>query len=401
MEKAQEIFEKYKKGQCSPEELALLRQWFHNLGEGDPATLTDADLTESRQRFERHFSDLIHKNSIRSMWYRIGTAAAILLTTAAIGMYLYKAEVSVRSLASADVRDISPGGNKAILTLADGRKIILDSTVNGKLEEENGLKIIKTEDGQLVYELKSVKTGEGEPVQYNVIETPRGGQFKIVLPDGSRVWLNAASSLKYPVHFSDQERTVELKGEAFFDIATVLRSQTTEGTRPVSPDAQKISENTTGIKIPFLVTTSDQEVEVLGTQFNINAYEDEPRTTTTLLEGSVKVSQRSTNKSRTLIPGQQAVLSPVQLSILQVDTDEATAWKEGIFRFDDESLESIMRKISRWYDVDVEYENKALRGLTFNGIITHFSNVSKVLDMMERTNQVRFRLIGKKIIVYR
>lgn len=419
MEKAEEILEKYKNGQCTPEELALLRQWFHHLGENDVVSLTEAELMEAKWRFERHIGGVLHKSAERAMWYRIA-AAAIVLVFLGFGAFLYIGKESLpdKSVASAGFKDIGPGGNKAILTLADGRKIVLDEATNGKLAEESGIRITKTDDGQVVYETQSIKIkDQGDKIIYNVIETPRGGQYKVILPDGSTVWLNAASSLKYPVHFSENERRVELRGEGFFDIVTAWRpdrdrnlTERRDRAGAVAGRGQNGKVSSTSLnpiergrssKIPFIVQTATQDVEVLGTQFNINTYDDEPVTTTTLLEGSVKVLQRSTHESQMLLPGQQAVLSPVNMHVVRVDTDEVIAWKEGMFRFSNESLESIMRKISRWYDVDVEYADKTVKSLTFNGIITHFSNASKVLDMMERTKQVRFRLDGQKIIVYK
>ncbi|HEY9195949.1 MAG TPA: FecR domain-containing protein, partial [Mucilaginibacter sp.] len=270
---------------------------------------------------------------------------------------------------------IAPGSNKAILTLANGKKISLTDARKGQIINQQGILISKTASGQLVYTIvDDGKTGANSPaeMQYNTMETPRGGQFQLLLPDGTRVWLNAASSLKYPVNFTaSSERKVELSGEAYFEV-------------------------THNKERPFRVVTSRQVVEVLGTHFNVNAYADEPNTKTTLLEGAVKVTGGA--NTALLKPGQEANLTD-NFKVADVDTDEAIAWKNGYFRFDDERLETIMRKISRWYNVDVVYQDNDVKDDLFAAVTTRFADISTLLKIMEQTGDEHFSVEGAKIII--
>jgi transmembrane sensor len=269
--------------------------------------------------------------------------------------------------------EISPGGNRATLTLSNGSTINLDHAKNGVLISQTGLNIRKSSAGRIIYE----KCGfvHHPTIEYNVITTPRGGQYQVVLPDGSQVWLNAASSLKFPTSFSNTERVVELTGEAYFEIAKVM-----------SPSIRGFAES----HIPFKVISGKQTLEVLGTHFNINAYPDEKTINTTLLEGSVKILKKYTGDSVTLKPGQQAK-SGIDLQVTNVNTKDAIAWKNGYFIFSHENIESIMRKISRWYDVDIEYkENITKEG--FVGKVSRFENVSQVLNILQLTGSVRFKI---------
>lgn len=420
MKKAQKLLEKYRNGQCTPEELALFRQWFHFLGEDKPSTLSETDLLDAKLRFEGNMKHVLNKK--HSLWLNMAAAAAILAVFGFSAYFLITNHTNYyeTQLATHD-NYIVPGGNKAILTLANGKKITLDDVTNGRLIEESGVKITKTANGQLEYEVMTISAqhnehAPGQPdkseMAYNIIETPRGGQYKIILPDSSSVWLNSASSLRYPTRFVGNERRVVLKGEAYFEIRRQAEDiqilakgngkvPTTNNPPVVGHGQQRATK--------FIVQTATQEVEVLGTHFNINAYEDEPVVRTTLLEGSVRVWQLATEGSDRSIshvmpnsllikPHQQSILSSSGISLVKADIEEAVAWKEGMFRFNDESLESIMRKISRWYDVEVKYADPEVKNLPFNGIITHFSKVSKVLDMLERTKQVHFKINGRTII---
>jgi len=266
-------------------------------------------------------------------------------------------------------QDIAPGSNKAILTLANGKQVLLTGAHNGRLATQGSTVINKNADGEVIYQQG---TAASKNVDYNTMSTPRGGQYKLTLADGTSVWLNSASSIRYPTAFNGAERIVEVSGEAYFEVAH---------------NASK----------PFKVQSGSQTVQVLGTHFNVNAYTDEPVIKTTLLEGSVSISSGVEN---TLIrPGEQAVFDRHLFKVTQADIEDEMAWKNGMFRFTNENLESIMRKVSRWYDVDVVYEDNEARQLPLTGIITHFTNVSKVLHMLELTRQVHFKVTGKKIIV--
>jgi transmembrane sensor len=265
--------------------------------------------------------------------------------------------------------DVLPGGDRAILTLADGSQIALDSAGNGMLAQQGSTKIIKHEDGQLIYNPTGVGTNE---IAYNTLATPRGGQYKLTLPDGSKVWLNAASSLKYPAAFTGNDRKVEITGEAYFEIAK---------------DASR----------PFKVQVNLMEVEVLGTHFNINGYDDEEITRTTLFEGSVKINTKEGHNI--LKPGQQAQLQKTGRMKLfnDADLEETMAWKDGNFQFENSDIYTVMRQIARWYDVDVIYRGTVSKH--FIGTISRNVNLSQVLTMLQQTGEVKFLIEGKKVVV--
>lgn len=273
--------------------------------------------------------------------------------------------------------DIAPGGNKATLTLANGRKISLNDIANGDLIKEAGLSISKTTNGQLVYNIEK-NSAIADDQQVNVISTPNGGEWQIRLPDGSLVWLNALSSLEYPLNIGTTTvRKVKLKGEAYFEVAK-------------------------DSKHPFIVETDKQKLEVLGTHFNINSYTNESLTKTTLLEGSVRISAiQNLNEYQVLRPGQQSVLSENGIKIKAVDTDESVAWKNGYFMFNNEKQESILRKIARWYNVKVEYADKEAKDVMYYGTVSRFDKISQVLRKFEQTGEVRFEMQGNKLIVYK
>lgn len=300
-------------------------------------------------------------------------AAAVLLIGVAATLWLMQRErseiIMVHQLPP--VNDVAPGGNKAMLTLADGTQIPLDSNASGTLALQGNTKLQMQANGLLAYE--SSGQDESAPLVYNTITTPRGGQFQVTLSDGSKVWLNASSSLRYPAHFSARNRSVELTGEAYFEVA--------------KKDGAA-----------FSVKVNDMEVAVLGTHFNIMAYEDEAQVKTTLLEGAVKISHGG--NSRRLSPGQGASLqkSTGALTVQEhVNVEEAIAWKNGLLRFEGNDIQSAMRMIARWYDVEVVWKSPVQAH--FRGTIPRNVNVSKVLRMMEMTGEVHFEVKGKQIIV--
>lgn len=267
--------------------------------------------------------------------------------------------------------DIAPGITKATLQLADGSQITLDSSRTGTLAQQGNVKIVQTNGGELAY---SGSTTANAAVQYNILTTPRGGEYQVTLPDGTKAWLNAASSLKYPTAFVGNTRTVELSGEAYFEVAA---------------NAAK----------PFTVHTNKSTIEVLGTHFNINAYTDEKTTLTTLLEGAVKVS--SNNGQTILSPGQQANInaSSGALQVKTVDTEEAIAWKNDQFAFRDMNLPTIMRQIARWYDVEIVYTGTPSAD-EISGKISRNYNISQVLKMLEYTAGIKYSVDGHKVTIY-
>jgi len=318
------------------------------------------------------YEDYEEQPVFKKLWPRIAAAAVLVL---GLGLYWWSAERRSLQLAEnttgkTEIKDLPPGGNKAILTLGDGTNIVLDSAGNGNLANQGNTSITKSGKGELIYSLNGQINNS---VVFNTVATPKGGQYHIVLPDGSKVWLNAASSLRFPTAFKSAERRVEITGEVYFEV-------------------------THNPRMPFIVKAGETEVTVLGTHFNIMAYPDEKAMKTTLLEGSVKVSRAG--KSAMLTPGQQAKLSSSINTIrvlTDVDTDKEMAWKNGYFQFEDENLEDIMRQVSRWYDVEVTYEGNISRE-HFTGRLPRNANVSKVLKILSLSG-VKFRIEDQTIIV--
>jgi transmembrane sensor len=268
--------------------------------------------------------------------------------------------------------DVKPGTNKALLTLENGEQIALNDVGVGTVLKQGNITVSKQANGLLEYKV-TANANAKSAVEYNTISTPIGGQYSVVLPDGSKVWLNAASSLKFPTAFTGTERKVELNGEGYFEIAKNKH-------------------------MPFKVKFNNEEVEVLGTHFNIMAYPDEAVTRTTLLEGSVSISKN--NVKKVLIPGQQAVgnLQTNSFNINQVNTDEAIAWKNGLFLFHNENIKSIMKKIARWYDVDVYYQG-TLTSQEYGGRISKSKNLSEILKNLELTGTIHFKIDGRRVTV--
>lgn len=309
-------------------------------------------------------------------WYRYIAAAAAILAVVTTGLYFYQKSNNHPGI-SRNTAEIRPGTNKAILTLADGSTINLDNATNGEIAHEGGVSIIKATNGQLIYDVSGNVTKQNTTDLYNTITTPRGGQYQINLPDGTIVWLNAESSLKYPTAFDNNKRKVYLSGEAYFEVAKV-NSSTGNNKKRVS----------------FTVATDKQEIEVLGTHFNVDSYPDE-LAKTTLLEGSVNVKTMLQNLM--LKPGQQSILKNNTLTSSDVDAAESVAWKNGYFNFN-ESLESIMNKVSRWYDVDVVYEVKPASD-PFIAKISRKKSLPALLKIIEQTGGIHFKIEGRRVTV--
>ena len=346
-------------------------------------------------------------NRRRFRWLNMAAAAVITLTVG-LGTWwwlnrLPKQQTAHTQPANNTPHDVMPGSNKAVLTLANGSKVILDSAANGLLAQQGNANIMKTANGQLVYTKADEKSGNPltihpSPLTYNTMATPRGGQYQLILPDGSKVWLNAASSIRYPTAFTGNERKVEITGEVYFEIEKL--------------------RNKSGQKIPFKVIIAPSplgesrgEVEVLGTHFNINAYDDEASSKVTLLEGMVKVmkeqgaegkGQRAMNANDEVIlkPGEQAVLA-VAHSPLTIDhspdLEQVMSWKNGFTAFKSADIKSIMRQVARWYDVDVKFEG-TIPERTFTGGVSRSASLSELLRLLE-VSKVHFKLNGKELIV--
>ena len=371
------LLDKYKEGKATKEEIDFLNAYYKAF-ELRPDFSSDSDDSQ----YERLWGDIkteIDKRIVKQqgkpstklrLWSHIAAAASIILCIG-LGFYFYHHHsATAYNLVK---QDILPGRNRATLALANGEKIDLDAIKKGTIIHQNGLTITKTNDDQLVYEASVVKneSSHSEP-SYNTIETPRGGRYAIKLPDGTSVWLNAASSLKYPIQFTRNERRVTLTGEGYFEVVH-------DKTRP------------------FRVESHGQVVEVIGTHFNITAYADERLTKTTLLEGAVKITGHA--GMRVLKPGQQAEASSSGIVLADgVDIEEVVSWKNGDFKFN-ESLESIMAKIARWYDIEVIYETPPNPNLTFTGKISRARNISDILNMLSYNGDVHFKVEGRRVTV--
>jgi transmembrane sensor len=301
---------------------------------------------------------------------RRGLTVAAAIAGIAFTYYTFKSKPVTNTVAISRHAKIIPGGNKAILTLGNGKSIVLDAEKNGLLASQGNLKIVKESNGRIVYAGASQNGAGNEVLTFNTISTPRGGQYQVDLPDGTKVWLNAVSSLRYPVSFGSGDRRVELTGEAYFEVAKDKAH-------------------------PFKVSVNNMEVKVLGTHFNIMAYADEASTKTTLLEGSVQVFKGA--KQCTIAPGEQAVVGE-DIQVKKVKTSEAVEWKNGNFNFAHEQLPVIMRKISRWYDIDIAYEGKPTT-LKFVGTLPRSKNISEVLKYLELTGLVNFKISERRVIV--
>lgn len=367
-----EILERYRAGESTPEDMAFLESWYLSHNQASPYLMNDNERIEDVDSVWALIQPQ-HASSKINLWYRVSAAAAILIFFSIGGYFFVKHKNPVQTNAIAK-NDARPGTNKATLTLADGKKLILGDAVTGQLANQAGVVINKTSEGELIYTVRSVNNRAQLAKQFNELETARGEQYQVVLPDGSHVWLNAASSLKYPVAFSGSERVVELTGEAYFEVAH-------------------------NKAMPFKVKTLRQEVEVLGTHFNVNAYNDEKITATTLMEGSVKVTSAADHKNTIIKPGQQSVISGSGMQVREVDADEAMAWKNGYFLFNNENLGSIMRKISRWYNVEVLYQDDVAQSMVFSGTVSKYKNVLQVIRILELTNAVHFRIDNNKVII--
>lgn len=312
-------------------------------------------------------------------WLKRIAVAASLLIIFSISYFMIKPGVSSNVIVSNIKKPqqglgIQPGGQKATLTLADGSKLILDTTNNGLVTKQGGANIIKLDNGQLQYVSGQIASSE---TVYNTMSTPVGGQYELVLPDGTKVWLNSSSSIKYPTTFFEKERRVEITGEAYFEVAKNAHQ----------PFKVKIN----------LQNGEGGEVEVLGTHFNINAYDDETAVRTTLFEGSVKVNR--TTGTTQIKPGQQLQSDKAgQVKIINdADLEEVIAWKEGRFQFESADIKNVMRQLARWYDIDVEYKENIARH--FGGTISRNVNILKVLEMLELTGEIKFKVEDRKVIV--
>lgn len=373
------LYEKYVSQKCTDEERKVLEAYedtFESSGQKwDRSRMGDKEVIKQTIYNELKTSIANHARS-RTIWLsNWSAAAAIALILISGGLYLNSLKDNQVATNLKPLRfknDILPGNNKAILTLHDGFQINLDDAKNGILVRESNMNIEKVLEGQLEYKADDANQTVTQ-LKYNTLSTPIGGQYQLILPDGSKVWLNAGSSLRFPTAFVGKERRVELSGEAYFEV----------------------SKNKA---MPFKVFANDMEVRVLGTHFNVMAYDNEKSINTTLIEGSVQVLIGTGRVY--LKPGEEAILNKTSsnMTVSAADVEQIVAWKNGYFMFNDENIESIMRKVSRWYNVDVTFKG-SMKNKDFVGTMLRNRNVSELLRMLELTGAVHFSIEGRRITV--
>jgi ferric-dicitrate binding protein FerR (iron transport regulator) len=371
-----DLYEKYLSGNCTPEEIAQIKLYKDSFELRDLPWSTEMGNKEDiRDDILRKLNNEIARpqKSIKRYW--IAAAAVMIFAIGLIWITNQKKQDPTTGLTGNSITtakgSVVPGTNKATLTLSDGSSIDLTDSKKGLLSKQGSVAVGKSGEGEIVYDAKNGEANSAA-ILYNTISTPRGGQYQVVLSDGTKVWLNASSSIKFPTVFTGHERNVELTGEAYFEVAK-------------------------NKDMPFKVAVGNMSVEVLGTHFNVEAYKDEELIKTTLLEGSVKLL--TGNREAYLKPGQQGALNQQQaFNIRSVNTEEAIAWKNGYFIFNNENIQSIMKKISRWYDVEVIYNGK-VDERDFGGTVSRFDSVTDVLKSLELTGTVHFKMEGRRIIV--
>jgi ferric-dicitrate binding protein FerR (iron transport regulator) len=389
IKKYQQLAEKWMNGTITPEEEREFAQWYNE--DQNKEIEVPRSFVPGEEEHGQRILQQIH--SLRAMaessmtaepfparrrirvgtWLAAASVLLILVSVAVIWSFYGNSPVKrpIASRMASDGQPIRPLGNRATLTLGNGSVVDLNAVKEDPAIGDGKLKIDK-QKARLVYESPGEVKDKTAEMEYNILSTPRGGMYSVVLSDGTRVWLNASSSLRYPTTFTGRTRGVTLKGEAYFEVAR---------------DRSR----------PFTVVVNGMEVNVLGTHFNIMDYDDESAIATTLLEGAVKVNCGS--DSIVLVPGQQSLLvrGGKDMRVRNVDVEEAVAWKNGIFQFRSEDIKSVMRKVARWYDVDVRYEGEI--GDHFSGAVYRDADVSSLLRNMELTHRVHFRIEGRTITV--
>ncbi|MGQ7856308.1 FecR family protein [Pedobacter sp. WC2501] len=362
----EELIRKYLDHTCTPEERTIVESWYNATAASaeDPGHPDYAELENNIWKELRKAS----QPAKRLNWLLITTAAACL----AICLFFYHSNEQGNIQKPVSISRIMPGTNQAELLLSDGTVIPLSDAKSGLTTAKNGAMVAQLGGGKLTFNGTNA-ISSGPEVNYNTLRTPRGGQYQIELPDGTRAWLNAASSLKFPSIFGANERTVEIVGEVYFEVAVNKHK-------------------------PFKVISQGQTVEVLGTHFNVSSYPNETFIKTTLMEGSVKVVTE--NNVIFIKPGEQTLfnIESQQITVQKTDLEEAIAWKKGYFQFTNEDIKSIMRKLSRWYNIEIDY-SKNFVDQRFTGSVSRFDEAAKVLKMLEYTGSIHFKIEGRRVTV--
>jgi transmembrane sensor len=386
-ENLNELYERFLRNECNPAEISRLIELFdaadyYALQEIVRKHLDDPSSTMLSQNDNQHLYDRIFNNlkehtkpakPVRALWTKLSAAAGLILLVASASLFWYYKNTSKPVIALHYMhKDVKPGGNRAYLTLSDGKQINLSDMNSGRIGSDGGNDILQAVNGEISY-VDGHATAERVRASINTLRTPNGGHYRVILPDGTKVWLNAASQLRYPANFGGlKQRKIDLTGEAYFEVAK----------DPVHP---------------FVVQTDDQQVRVLGTHFNVNAYHDDGGSKTTLLEGSIHA--RGTHAGVILLPGQQvSTIRNGRLKVDPADQELAVAWKNDQFMFESEPIRILMKTLARWYNVEVVY-GKNVPDIRFNGAVSRFENISEVLKILESTGKIHFQLDGRKVLV--
>lgn len=363
------------KGKITAVEQAELDEWFHSL-KAEPAEFEHwvaesggEELFSEKLLIRFNQSVARERKAKRYFYYGIAASLMILLS---VGFFFFRTADQSPVKHQSIVVKTAPGGNRATLTMDNGEQVDLNEKPVGYIRRQAGLNIYKASAGKLSYGQTTISSN-AKPV-YNTLSTPRAGQYEVELPDGTRVWLNAESRLRYPISFRGKDRKVELSGEAYFEVAH-------------------------NKKKPFKVLTANQEITVLGTHFNVKGYQDEAAVSTTLLQGSVRVMNHLSGKTNLLVPGKQSTISAGKgdIEVRSVSVDQVMAWKNGYFIFENQDIQTIMKLISRWYDVNVIYKNKA--NVRLGGTFSKSSDLPALLKSFEMISDLKFDIQGRRVTV--
>lgn len=374
----QELSEKWLNSTITEAEQHEYDLWYGSIQDHEVNDLSESDLAKIESRIYQSIQEREDFGDRSVKVKRVRLLKRIALVAACIGLFSIAASQFYSRLSQQKKEDqillysaITPGRDRATLSLGNGNVFDLDSLGKGEIFQQSGIRIEKNEKGELIYSVLG-SSNEQTEILMNTISTPKGGQYRISLPDGSQVWLNAASRLTFPTVFTGESRLVELVGEAYFEVVQ-------------------------NKKLPFKVITSKEEIEVLGTHFNVNSYNEEESSTVALLEGKVKVSLPS-SEFKVLNPGEQTIVKGESLEVHPVDLLEAIAWKNGEFMFNNESMKSVMQKIARWYDVEVILKPE-LENISIWGSVSKYENIKEVLKIIEMTGSVHFNIEERRIYV--
>jgi len=368
------LLKKYNEGKASKTEEDVINRYYE-LFDALPNEVNEKDLDTKNEMHEKLMQNIQQEYPIIkkkfTYWHIAASILAVVFSVYAIWYFNLKQQTFPQETVKASL-DIPPGGKRAQLILGGNKTITLDGKKNGLLAMQNKVQVIKTTDGSINFKAVE-RERKNQTSRQNQLITPPGGKYMLTLADGTRVWLNASSRLSFPSFFTGNQRLVELEGEAYFEVA------------------QNKSQ-------PFLVKAKGTNVEVLGTAFNMMAYLDEANTKTTLIEGAVRVNYK--NVSKQLKPGLQAITNSFEpIRVVTADMKDALSWKDGYFYFKDEPLISIMRKLQRWYNIEVIYHPKANKHQTFGGMISSNNYISNILSIMELTDNVHFKIEGRRVMV--